>query len=76
MASELYYIPEESGNPLDSSKQSDGLTRTRISVPRDFHNEIIPEEGRILNSCSIFSCCKIFRLCCFCCKRRRIERIF
>ena len=86
MASELYYIPEEAEDPLGlkqpkvtgccASRPTDGLTKTRFSVPRDFHNEIIPEDGRILNSGRVASWCKIFRLCTCCCKRRRIERIF
>ena len=85
MASELYYIPEEVEDPLKikqpkaigccASRPTDGLT-TKRSVPRDFHNEIIPEDGRILNSSRVASWCKIFRLCTCCCKRRRIERIF
>lgn len=29
-----------------------------------------------MNSLTVFGWCKIFRICCFCCKRRRIERIF
>ena len=85
MASELYYIPEEVEDPLGikqpepkgccASRPTDGLTTTR-SVSRDFHNEIIPEDGRVLNSSRVASWCKIFRLCTCCCKRRRIERIF
>ena len=86
MASELYYIPEHANNPLGSiaeetsgccaSSPTDGLTRTRYTIPRDFHNEIIPEDGKILNSSRVASWCKIFRLCTCCCQRRRIERIF
>ena len=88
MASELYYIPQEvadnDANELNqaessgccSSKPTDGLTRKRYAITRDFHNEIIPEDGKILNVSRVASCCKIFRLCTCCCKRRRIERIF
>ena len=81
MASELYYIPEEANDQDEpsgccSSKPTDGLTRKRYAISRDFHNEIIPEDGKILNTSRVASCCKIFRLCTCCCKRRRIERIF
>ena len=85
MASELYYIPEEvEKTAFDEepergcceSRPTDGLTRNRAMVSRDFHNEIIKEDGRILNSRTVYGWCKIFRVCCFCCKRRRIERIF
>jgi len=50
MASELYYIPEEvEKTPFDEEKErgcfksrpTDGLTRKRAMVSRDFHNEII-----------------------------------
>lgn len=85
MASELYYIPEAIDDILGakqepdgccSSKPADSLTRQRYGVSRDFHNEIIPEGGAILNSSRVSSWCKIFRICTCCCTRRRIERIF
>ena len=84
MASELYYIPEEVEDPLGlnqeepgccGSRKTDGLTRER-TISRDFHNEIIPEDGKVLNTSRVASWCKIFRLCSCCCRRRRIERIF
>ena len=52
LASELYYIPETADDQLGIKEPDSGccaLTRTRL-VPRDFHNEIIPEDGRVLNS--------------------------
>ena len=84
MASELYYIPEEATEnlaaeePKGCCKRSPnaGLTTKRTMISRDFHNEIIGEDGRVLDTGRVSSMFKIFKPCTFCCKKRRIARIF
>ena len=87
MASELYYVPDdvndaqanENAKPLSTGCCGNNLSRQRYYIPRDFHNEIIDEDQKVLNRNKVACWCKFFNICrlCFCMmKRRRIVRIF
>ena len=86
MASELYHVPEELDagdklerqitNSMGKKGGSSSMTRKRMHIPRDFHNEIIDENEAILNRSKVATCCKFTRIFYCCAKRRRIERVF
>ena len=67
MASELYYVPEDLDRELDEEKVGcmgkDSLTRKRYSIPRDLHNEIIDEDGKVLDNTKVGMPCKPFMCC-------------